>query len=546
MKGLMRTWAVTWCLPLLWVSTTLASAWQQDTFDVVGVVRDANGHGIAEVSVRLQLQGDHGAEEHKTDPAGGFVFSGLKPGLYVVSASKVDERSSEVSVRGTSGAVQHVELKLANGSNHTGGVKSGKSGKTAEMEFSDLPNFTVAAVTDWTAAGGHGSDTSLRTSESLTRETLRLKEEPKGAASSDRDANGMERRLRKALDTSPRDYMANEELGRFYLNAERYSEAVAPLETAYEVDPTQKDNEYELALALNRSGDPVKARAHVDRLLAEGDKPEWHRLAGEVDEKLGDPLSAVHAFERAVKEDPSEENYFAWGTELLQHRAIWQAKDVFESGVKAYPNSARLLTALGTALFSAALYEEAAQRLCEASDLIPNDAEPYLFMGRVEIAAPNPLPCTETKLQRFVDLQPTNALANYYYAMAYWKQRGKSADAETLEHVEKFLSKAVEADPKCSSAYLQLGVIQASQSDFHKAAEYYQKAIEADSLSTEAHYRLGVAYDRLGEKDKAAQEFHLHDELDKQEAAAVDRQRREVKQFLVLVGGSGEHKATQP
>jgi tetratricopeptide (TPR) repeat protein len=192
------------------------------------------------------------------------------------------------------------------------------------------------------------------------------------------------------------------------------------------------------------------------------------------------------------------------------------------------------------------MYEDAARRLCEASDLSPEDAAPYLFMGRVEIASPDPLPCVETKLKRFVELQPANALANYYYAMAYWKQHGKSTDAETLRHVETFLNNAVNADAKCSSAYLQLGVIQASQSDFRKAAEYYEKAIDADSLSTEAHYRLGVAYDRLGEKAKAAEELRIHDELEKQQAAAVNKQRREVKQFLVQVGGGDKNKAAQP
>lgn len=542
----MRTRAVISCLAVLWLAAVFANAWQQDTFEIKGVVRDGAGHGVPEASVRLHEQGNAPAQELTTDSAGAFVFSGLNAGLYVISASKRDERSEDITVRVATGAAQSVELRLSNGANHTGGVKNDNSGKSTEIQFSDLPNFTVAAVTDWTAAGGHGSDSSLRTSESLTRETLQLKEGAMNAAPTPADVNGAEQSLRKILNALPRDYKANEELGRLYLDAKRYSEAVAPLETAYEVDPTQKDNEYELALALNRSGDPTKARVHVNRLLAEGDKAEWHRLAGEVDEKLGDPLDAVHAFERAVKEDPSEENYFAWGTELLQHRAIWQAKEVFESAVKAHPNSPRLLTALGTALFSTALYDEAAQRLCEASDLVPSDAEPYLFMGKVEIAAPNPLPCIETKLQRFVELQPANPLANYYYAMAYWKQRGKSGDSQALEHVEIYLNKAVEADPKCSSAYLQLGVIQASQSDFHKAAEFYRRAVDADPLSTEAHYRLGVAYDRLGEKAKATQEFQLHDDLEKKQAAEVERQRREVKQFLVLVGGSGENKASQP
>lgn len=541
----MRIWAALLFLVTPWLTTISASALQQNTFEITGIVHDAAGRAVPSAFVRVQAPGAAQAEERKADSAGAFHFSGLDAGTYVVSASSGFKRSGELSVKGAGGTVQHVELTLANDSNR-GGDRSSKSGNAGDVEFSDLPNFTVAAVTDWTAAGGHGSDTSLRTSESLTRETLGLKPAPKAAESFVLDANGTEQRLRKALVASPRDIKANEELGRFYLNADRYSEAVEPLETAYEEDPSRMNNEYELAIALNRSGGGQQAQIHVNRLLAAGDEPEWHRLAGEIDENLGDPLGAVHAFERAVKEDASEENYFAWGTELLKHRAIWQAKDVFESGVKAYPNSPRLLTALGTALFSAALYKEAAQRLCEASDLIPNDVEPYLFMGRVDIASPDSLPCIETKLQRFVDLQPTNAMANYYYAMAYWKQRGKNANTEALVHVQKLLSRAAESDPECSSAYLQLGIIRASQSDFHGAAEYYQKAIEADPLSTEAHYRLGVVYDRLGEKAKAAQELRLHDELEKKQAAAVDRQRREVKQFLVQVGGDGENNTTQP
>lgn len=521
------------------------SAGQQEKFEIAGVVRDDAGRVVPAASVRLQGPANAQAAERKTDAAGAFVFSGLEAGTYLVSASSGTEQSDVVSVRAARGSVEHVELHLTNGSQDSEQRKRNEDGKPAGIEFSDLPNFTVAGVTDWTAAGGHGSDSSLRTSESLTRETLALKAEPKSTAHLVRDAS-TEQYLRKQLDTSPRDLKANEELGRWYLNAGRYSEAVAPLETAFELDPTQKENEFQLARALNRSGQPGKARAHVDRLLAAGDKPEWHRLAGEIDENLGDPLGAVRAFELAVKEDPSEENYFAWGTELLQHRAIWQAKAVFESGVKAHPNSSRLLTALGTALFSAALYRESADRLCQASDLSPNDVEPYLFMGKVEIAAPDPLPCIEARLQRFVDLQPTSALANYYYAMAYWKQHEKSTSPQVLEYVENLLRKAVEADAKCSSAYLQLGVIQASQSQFDKAAEYYQKALGADPLSTEAYYRLGVAYDRLGEKAKAAEAFRLHDELEKKQAAAVDQQRREVKQFLVLVGGSSDNKSTQP
>jgi Flp pilus assembly protein TadD len=69
-----------------------------------------------------------------------------------------------------------------------------------------------------------------------------------------------------------------------------------------------------------------------------------------------------------------------------------------------------------------------------------------------------------------------------------------------------------------------------------KAIEFYSKAIEANPQLSEAYYRLGVAYDRVGERDKAKREFQLHEEIEKQQKAAVEQQRREVKQFLVVEG----------
>jgi len=57
------------------------------------------------------------------------------------------------------------------------------AGFSQAMEFADKPTFIVAGVTDWTAVGGHGSDSTLRTSEYLARETLTLKPEEAGTAS---------------------------------------------------------------------------------------------------------------------------------------------------------------------------------------------------------------------------------------------------------------------------------------------------------------------------------------------------------------------------
>ena len=287
--------------------------------------------------------------------------------------------------------------------------------------------------------------------------------------------------------------------------------------------------------ALNRETLTLKPQGENAPVSATPGSADALRLAGELAEKSGDPLAAVKEFEQAVRLDPSEQNYFEWGSELLLHRAVWQAQEVFQNGAKAYPQSARMLTALGAAFFAGARYEEAATQLCASSDLNPADAEPYTFMGKIAIAAPASLPCIEQRLARFAKQQPENQLANYFYAMAILKRLQQSPDPGASEQAEALLKKAVSIDSKCSDGFLQLGILSFSQRKYDAAIGFYTKAIAADPKSGEAHYRLGVAYDRIGQSARAAQEFQLHDQIEKQQAAAIEEQRREIKQFRVAV-----------
>jgi tetratricopeptide (TPR) repeat protein len=418
------------------------------------------------------------------------------------------------------------------------------------MQFSDKPNFTIAGVTDWTAVGGHGSDSALRTSEDLARETLTLKPDRSDrlGPASQRDAskeNESENKLRTALAGAPGSFDGNHQLGGFYFHAGRYRESIPPLLAAYQIDPEMDDNTYDLALAYKEAGDFSRAQEYVQKLRTHKDSADLHRLAGELDEKLGDPLAAVQEHEQAVRLDPSEQNYFEWGSELLLHRAVWQAVEVFRNGARLYPKSPRMLAALGTSLFGAALYDEAALRLCDASGLNPTEPEPYIFMGKIEKEAPAPLPCVEQKLARFLQKQPDSSLANYLYAMAVWKRQEQRADPLALQQVEMLLTKAVKIDPNCVEAYLQLGILYSSQHNYEKAIGFYTRAIEVDPQLGEAHYRLGVAYDRTGEPKKAKREFVLHDELEKQKSAVVERQRREIKQFLVVLQAQPTHPTVQ-
>ena len=511
----------------------------QEGATVRGTVRDLTGKLVGDARVILVRESSRSSEQTNTDAAGRFAFRGVATGAFTLTANSGSLQSAAVPLI-VSTPDEQTPISLVLGATDVRPSSSAPPDAGQAMQFADNPDFAIAAVTDWTAAGGHGSDASLRTSEALTRDAVKLGrgDADSAAASVHSEASESkesESELRAAVEKDPKDFTANQRLGQFYLQAGRYQDAARSLQTAYEADPSNYDNEYDLARALKLVGDAAQARDHLRRLMEHRQSAELHRVKGELDEKLGDPLSAVRELQKAASENPSEDNYFAWGSELLIHRAVWQAKTVFDEGVRLYPQSARMLTARGAALFAAALYDEAARDLCGASDLNPEIVEPYLFMGKIEMMAPNPLPCVVAKLERFEKLQPNNSLASYYYAMALWKQQqGQAEDSRTMDRVQDLLTRAVTLDPKCANAFMELGNLSAGKKQWEQAIGHYLNAIQADPQLNEAHYRLGVAYGRAGDQTRATEQFQLHDTIAKEQAAEIQRQRKEVKQFLVV------------
>jgi tetratricopeptide (TPR) repeat protein len=516
---------------------------QSDEITIQGIVIDAGGKPVGDALVRLEQKDSPNAREIRTNTVGAFTFSLLKVASYKLRAKKSGLQSQVTEVNALlPNDRQIVRLVLEDSSARQSGSNASSSNLNQAMEFADKPNFTIAGITDWTAAGGHGSDSNLRTSEALVRETVTLKPNASGEATTNparvgSETNESENRLREAVLSNPENSEASYRLGAFYLREGRYSEAIPLLKTAGNLEPGNQSYEYDLAVACKGAGDFSQAREHLQKLMSDRDTGDLHRLMGEVDEKLGDPLAAVHEFEQAARIDPSEQDYFEWGSELLVHRAVWQAQEIFQRGAKAYPKSERMLAAFGAALFAGALYDEAALRFCDASDLNQGDPEPYIFMGKIEMAAPGTLTCVGSRLRRFYEQQPGSATANYLYAVALLKEQGESSDLTVSQKVDSLLTKAVMIDPKCSDAYLQLGILYSSRNDYARATSFYEKALEVNPQLADAHYRLGVAYDRIGEREKARKEFQAHDEIKKSQAAAVDKERREIKQFLVAVPG---------
>ena len=268
------------------------------------------------------------------------------------------------------------------------------------------------------------------------------------------------------------------------------------------------------------------------KLLENNDTAELHHTLADLQEKLGDSLSAVREYQRAAELSPRERYLFDWGAELLLHHASEPAREVFTKANHLFPKSARILIGLGSSLLALGSYDEAAQRVCEASDLNPDDAAPYLFLGKMDEIGSLKSAALVAHLQRFVSLHPENAQGNYYYAVALWKRRSVQQGGKEFSQVESFLKKAVALDPHLGAAYLQLGILHAEKQDFVQAIADYQHAIAATPELEESHYRLAQAYRRTGENTKAKAEIETYERMSRDAAQQAAREHHEIQQFV--------------
>lgn len=471
---------------------------------------------------------------------GRYSFEDVPTGTYVVHAeTDGGEQTAGVSLQLEQNEVRVLDLRLGLSKPNPGGPEVGKS-----PEFYDEPAFTVAGVTDVNNLGGHGSDTVVRTKESLAKEVSRLPGNRPGVPAA--SASTSENDLRVAVSERPDDAEANRRLGKLLVDAGKAADALPFLERAQQLAPADYQGSLELASAYAAVGKIELAERKVRALLRERESAELYHLLGEVEEKRGHPLEAVRAFQHAAELNPSENNLFDWGSELLLHRAPEPAIQVFERGVHLYPRSVRLLSGLGVAWYARGSYEQAVKHLCQASDLDPNAEMPYLFMARMTVAEKARSADVLQKLERFVTLEPDNVQANYYLALTLGLARADSEALESRKRAEALLVKVTQLDPKFAQASVQLGALYAEQKDLNRAVVAYQNALAAEPGLEEAHYRLGQAYILMGRRDEGRQELEKYSRLSKVKAQQAEESRRQIQQFVYTLRGQSSPEKPQP
>jgi tetratricopeptide (TPR) repeat protein len=338
--------------------------------------------------------------------------------------------------------------------------------------------------------------------------------------------------FRRAIKLEPRNFDANHNLGELYARSGKVADAALFLEQAHRIDPSAYDNGYDLALAYILTGRLTDARQLVQDLLKKKNTAELHNLLGEIEEKDGKFVPAANEYETAAHMDPSESNLFDWGSELLIHRTLAPAIEVFQHATERYPNSPRLLIGLGMALYSRGNYDEAVKSLLRAADLNPSDPGGYLFLSKAYDSSPSQADEVIQRFRRFAELQPRSPRASYYYAMSLWKGKRAQDPGLDLQQIESLLKKAIDLDPKFAEAHLQLGNLYSDQNKYAQSIPEYERALELSPDLADGHYRLGQAYVHSGEKERAQQQLQVYQQLRAQHLAEIDKQRADIRQFV--------------
>jgi tetratricopeptide (TPR) repeat protein len=447
--------------------------------EVYGYVRDPAGVPVANASVVLQRANPKETEPASTlmtvhtNPEGAYRFPALGEGNYLLRVEMKGRASALIGPVGIgSKETRKIDVVLIP-------IKPDRQAP----QFFDEPQFTVAGVTQASNSGGHGSDTLVRTTETLAKATVSLSKE-----ASNESGTGPEPPT-AAVETSLRQALAR--------------------------DPNDAERHYQLADVEEKLGHPLEAVREYER-AAQLTPSEPHLF------EWGAELLTHRAFEPAAEVFSKGNRLFPKSVRMLV------ALGVVEYARGSYEQAAQYLAQASD---------------LAPGDPIPYL---FLGRMQSAEAAPLKVSTQRLERFALLQPDNPLANYYYAVSLAKESAVTADHDGGHSAQVESLLLKAVRLDPKLGAAHLQLGSLYAQRADFARAISAYQKAIVASSEESsleneetvkESHYRLAQAYLRTGDKPKAQEQLQLYEQLAKKVKEDAEHERREIQEFVISLRG---------
>lgn len=337
----------------------------------------------------------------------------------------------------------------------------------------------------------------------------------------------------RAVKIDPRKVTAQQSLGQVLLDEHKPDRAVEAFSAALRLKPGDDDLNFSYAAALVASARFDEAAQTLSSTSASEQSALAQSLLGEIEENKGNFQSALQHFDRAVELEPTEENAWSLGVELLRHWTFDAAIREFEAAAIKFPNSTRMRFGLGAAYFGDSKFTAAVPVF---ADLLDADKGNALYAELLGMACTSVSGSTVSPrcsgLLTYAESHPHDAKAATYSASMLLTENGSS---DKTDVALKLLSGAISADPKLPDAQYQMGVLKQNQGDWVGSISNLEAAIALKPDLAQAHYRLALAYWRTGRKQEGQAEMELQKKYSKQEREDLDKRLRQITTFIVDV-----------
>jgi tetratricopeptide (TPR) repeat protein len=319
-------------------------------------------------------------------------------------------------------------------------------------------------------------------------------------------------------------------------HAHLYKEAVVDLSQAARLAPDRPDILYNLALAHYYNGQMDAALESANRAKALEDNASTESLLGDIHEKRGDALEAVHNYQAAVSLDPNNEQHrLALATELLRHQTFKAAIVVLEQAADLFPQSSHVRVLLGLSYYLVDRSADAVHTLLEGTDISNDDDLAIRYLGEITLqdtAAPDP--AAVAKICTFADAHPSDKVGNALCGGILLRVSQETGDDSRQEEIFRRLRESVRIAPNESIARCQLGKALDLTQQWTAARTQLEACVRLKPAWPEGHYRLARIYRHLGLKSLALQQTKLHKQVAKDETDESVRRANTVGRFLVL------------
>lgn len=346
-------------------------------------------------------------------------------------------------------------------------------------------------------------------------------------------------RNRRALDEfdqavriNPHNFSAQQSLGRLWMDSNRPDEAANALLAAHRMKPDDADLAMDCATALLAANRAREAGQILSGLAAADQSARAQSLLGQVDERNDKFKSAAEHFALATQLDPSEENAWMMGLELLQHWNFNAAEIEFEAASAKFPDSRRLRLGLGAAYFGDAKYPPAVEAFANLLEKDPHDAAYAELLGISCSAITQSSNPRCDVLIKYSQSHPADTTAATYAAS--WLLH-HDCDQQSLETIAKLLKPAIAANPNLPDAQLEMGTVLQDGMNWKESIPYLERAVKLKPDLTEAHYRLARAYWRTGRKQDGDAQLALQREYSRKNAVDLDQRLRQVTSLAVSI-----------